>query len=55
MLLWGQLMAAALIAMLPVVLLFMLVQRFEVQGLTVGAVKAHFHQAVANLRRRMIG
>jgi RNA polymerase sigma-70 factor, ECF subfamily len=24
-------------------------------GLTVGAVKAHFHQAVANLRRRMSG
>jgi RNA polymerase sigma-70 factor (ECF subfamily) len=24
-------------------------------GLSVGAVKAHFHQAVANLRRRMIG
>lgn len=38
-LLWGQLMAAALIATLPVVLLFMLVQRFVVQGLTVGAVK----------------
>jgi multiple sugar transport system permease protein len=38
-LLWGQLMAAALIATLPVVLLFMLAQRFVVQGLTVGAVK----------------
>jgi multiple sugar transport system permease protein len=38
-LLWGQLMAAALTATLPVVLLFMLVQRFVVQGLTVGAVK----------------
>jgi multiple sugar transport system permease protein len=38
-LLWGQLMAAALIATLPVVVLFMLVQRFVVQGLTVGAVK----------------
>ncbi|HEX5691994.1 MAG TPA: carbohydrate ABC transporter permease [Roseiflexaceae bacterium] len=38
-LLWGQLMAAALIATIPVVLLFMLVQRFVVQGLTVGAVK----------------
>ncbi len=37
-LLWGQLMAAALIATLPVVLLFMLAQRFVVQGLTVGAV-----------------
>ncbi len=30
-----MLMAAALIATLPVVLLFMLVQRFVVQGLTV--------------------
>lgn len=38
-LLWGQLMAAALIATLPVIVLFMLVQRFVVQGLTVGAVK----------------
>jgi multiple sugar transport system permease protein len=38
-LLWGQLMAAALIATLPVVVLFTLVQRFVVQGLTVGAVK----------------
>lgn len=38
-LLWGRLMAAALIATLPVTLLFMLVQRFVVQGLTVGAVK----------------
>ncbi len=36
-LLWGQLMAAALIATLPVVLLFMLAQRFVVQGLTVQA------------------
>ena len=34
-----MLMAAALIATLPVVLQFMLVQRFVVQGLTVGAVK----------------
>jgi len=38
-LLWGQLMATALIATLPVVVLFTLVQRFVVQGLTVGAVK----------------
>ena len=38
-LLWGQLMAAALLATLPVILLFMLVQRFVVQGLTVGSVK----------------
>ena len=38
-LLWGQLMAAALIATVPVVILFMFVQRYVVQGLTVGAVK----------------
>jgi multiple sugar transport system permease protein len=38
-LLWGQLMAAALLATLPVIILFMLVQRFVVQGLTVGSVK----------------
>lgn len=38
-LLWGQLMAAALLATLPVVVLFMFVQRYVVQGLTVGAVK----------------
>jgi len=38
-LLWGQLMAASLIATLPVIVLFILVQRFVVQGLTVGAVK----------------
>ena len=38
-LLWGQLMAAALIATVPVVILFMFVQRYVVQGLTVGSVK----------------
>lgn len=38
-LLWGQLMAAALVATLPVVVLFMLAQRFVVQGLTAGSVK----------------
>jgi multiple sugar transport system permease protein len=38
-LLWGQLMAAALIATLPVVVLFMFVQRYVVQGLTMGSVK----------------
>ena len=38
-LLWGQLMAAALLATAPVVILFMFVQRYVVQGLTVGAVK----------------
>ncbi len=38
-LLWGQLMAAALLATLPVIILFTLVQRFVVQGLTVGSVK----------------
>lgn len=38
-LLWGQLMAAALIATLPIVILFMFVQRYVVQGLTLGSVK----------------
>lgn len=38
-LLWGQLMAAALIATLPVVILFTFVQRYVVQGLTIGSVK----------------
>jgi multiple sugar transport system permease protein len=38
-LLWGQLMAAAIIATLPVVVLFMFVQRYVVQGLTMGSVK----------------
>ena len=38
-LLWGQLMAAALIATLPVVVLFTFVQRYVVQGLTIGSVK----------------
>ncbi len=38
-LLWGQLMAAAIIATAPVLILYMLVQRFVVQGLTAGSVK----------------
>ncbi len=38
-LLWGQLMAAAIIATLPVLLLFMFVQRYVVQGLTAGSIK----------------
>ena len=37
--LWGQLMAAALVATLPVVLLYMFVQRYVVQGMTMGSVK----------------
>ncbi len=39
-LLWGQIMAAAIIATVPVLALYMLVQRFVVQGLTAGSVKA---------------
>lgn len=39
-LMWGQIMAAAIIATLPVLVLYMLVQRFVVQGLTAGAVKS---------------
>ena len=38
-LLWGQLMAAAILATVPVLVLYMLVQRFIVQGLTAGSVK----------------
>lgn len=38
-LLWGQLMAAAILATLPVVILFSFVQRYVVQGLTMGSVK----------------
>lgn len=37
---WGGAMAASALASLPVVILFALLQRFFVQGLTAGAVKA---------------
>jgi multiple sugar transport system permease protein len=36
---WGQMMAAAVLALVPAVLFFALVQRYLVQGLTAGAVK----------------
>jgi multiple sugar transport system permease protein len=36
---WGSLMAASVLAVLPVALVFMWLQRFLVQGLTAGAVK----------------
>ncbi len=36
---WGPMMAAAIIAILPMLLLFILAQRYIVQGLTIGAVK----------------
>ncbi len=36
---WGQLMAGAVIASLPVVVLYFLAQRFVVQGLAAGSVK----------------
>jgi multiple sugar transport system permease protein len=36
---WGQMMAAAVMALIPAVLFFALVQRYLVQGLTAGAVK----------------
>ncbi len=36
---WGQLMAATVIALLPIVIAFFLLQRFLVQGLMSGAVK----------------
>ena len=36
---WGQMMAAAFISTVPMLLLFIFLQRFVVQGLTIGAVK----------------
>ena len=36
---WGELMAAALLMAIPVVIIYMLGQRFMVAGLTAGAVK----------------
>jgi multiple sugar transport system permease protein len=36
---WGQMMAAAVLALVPAVFFFALVQRYLVQGLTAGAVK----------------
>jgi multiple sugar transport system permease protein len=36
---WGSMMAAATIATVPMVILFILLQRYVVQGLTLGAVK----------------
>ena len=36
---WGQMMAAAIIATIPMLLLFIFLQRFVVQGLTMGSVK----------------
>jgi multiple sugar transport system permease protein len=36
---WGQMMAAAIIATVPMLLLFIFLQRFVVQGLTMGSVK----------------
>ena len=36
---WGPMMAAATIAIIPMLVLFILLQRYVVQGLTIGAVK----------------
>jgi multiple sugar transport system permease protein len=36
---FGQMMAAGILALLPVCLFFMYVQRYLVQGLTAGAMK----------------
>jgi ABC-type glycerol-3-phosphate transport system permease component len=36
---WGSLMAASTVAMLPVLLFFMFIQRYMIQGMTAGAVK----------------
>lgn len=37
---WGQMMAAAMISTVPMLLLFIFLQRYVVQGLTMGAVKS---------------
>jgi multiple sugar transport system permease protein len=37
--LWNELMAASLIGILPVILVFLFLQRYLIQGLTAGAVK----------------
>jgi len=37
--LWGQLMAAAVVTTLPVIVLYTYLQRYMVEGLTAGAVK----------------
>ncbi len=36
---WAEMMAASLLASLPIVLLFLLMQRYFIQGMTMGAVK----------------
>jgi ABC-type glycerol-3-phosphate transport system permease component len=36
---WGQMMAAAIISTVPMLLLFIFLQRYVVQGLTMGSVK----------------
>ena len=36
---WGELMAASLLTALPVIIIYMLGQRFMVAGLTAGSVK----------------
>ena len=36
---WGQMMAATILALIPVCIFFVLIQRYLVQGLTAGAVK----------------
>jgi multiple sugar transport system permease protein len=36
---WGQMMAAAVLALIPAVLFFVFIQRYLVQGLTAGAIK----------------
>jgi multiple sugar transport system permease protein len=36
---WSEMMAASLLASLPIVLLFLLLQRAFIQGMTLGAVK----------------
>jgi multiple sugar transport system permease protein len=37
--LWNELMAASLVGILPVILVFIFLQKYLIQGLTAGAVK----------------
>ena len=37
---WGQMMAAAVLALIPPAIFFSFIQRYLVRGLTAGAVKA---------------
>ena len=36
---WGQMMAAAIVSTIPMLIIFIFLQRYVVQGLTLGGVK----------------